>query len=71
MNSNDHFLPEITFFLVYSLKLTIQGRDPSPDAMCDFYDPPQYHISIAAPNEDPTSYLDSDVQTDTEKLEAK
>ncbi|EFO25150.2 peptidase family M3 containing protein [Loa loa] len=48
-----------------------QGRDPSPDAMCDFYDPPQYHISIAVSNEDTTPYLDSDIQTDTEKLGAK
>lgn len=39
--------------------------------MCDFYDPPQYHISIAASNEDSIPYLDSDVQADTEKLEAK
>ncbi|VDK81457.1 unnamed protein product [Litomosoides sigmodontis] len=48
-----------------------QGRDPSPDAMCDFYDPPQYHISIGASNENVTPYLNSDVQTDTEKLKAK
>ncbi|KAK6109979.1 Peptidase M3 family protein [Brugia pahangi] len=48
-----------------------QGRDPSPDAMCDFYDPPQYHTSIAASNEDTTPYLASNVQIDTERLEAK
>uniref|UniRef100_A0A0R3S3X4 Peptidase_M3 domain-containing protein n=1 Tax=Elaeophora elaphi TaxID=1147741 RepID=A0A0R3S3X4_9BILA len=47
-----------------------QGRDPSPDAMCDFYDPPQYH-SIAASNEDATPYLESDLQTNPEKLEVK
>uniref|UniRef100_A0A915PT11 Peptidase M3A/M3B catalytic domain-containing protein n=1 Tax=Setaria digitata TaxID=48799 RepID=A0A915PT11_9BILA len=48
-----------------------QGRDPSPDAMCDFYDPPQYHISIAASNEDSTSYVASDTRTGEGKLEAR
>ncbi|KAL3981766.1 Peptidase M3 family protein [Acanthocheilonema viteae] len=48
-----------------------QGRDPSPDAMCDFYDPPQYHVSIAASNEDAIPHLNSDAQNNTEKFEAK
>ncbi|MCP9266346.1 Peptidase family M3 containing protein [Dirofilaria immitis] len=49
----------------------VQGRDPSPDAMCDFYDPPQYHISSIAASKDAIPYLASDARDDTEKLEAK
>ncbi|VDM95942.1 unnamed protein product [Thelazia callipaeda] len=45
-----------------------QGRDPSPDAMCDFYDPPHYH-SIASSNE-PVPFLIANKGTPEKKLEA-